>query len=239
MNTEQQPRTEESGAVFLEPHADLSKDENPRWGSGMIAEMGPYLDLRAYITTLHAGSMVLLRMGWDFIGNRTRDYWGDRFSDLARLGIVGGAGYIVVYTAMHQPESSRFYVPLLTVGWCITAWCVPSPAHEPVEGTEKEVDEGGDLPTINNLEDVYSATLPWVLEQMGNSNGVHVSQLLEHAHSRDRFTDLDVAGLRGHLEGCGFPVRQQLKVGGSNRPGIHRDELPSQFSPDPSPGEER
>lgn len=87
-------------------------------------------------------------------------------------------------------------------------------------------------------EEVYVATLQWVRSQIGNSNGIHLSELLAHAHAHDLHTDLDVAAFRGVLERWGFPIRQQLKVGGKNRPGIHRDDLPKQPPLVPSPEED-
>lgn len=86
-------------------------------------------------------------------------------------------------------------------------------------------------------EEVYAATLQWVRGQVGDSNGIHLSDLLAHAHAHNMHTDLDVTAFRAVLERWGFPIRQQLKVGGKNRPGIHRDDLPKQPLPDPSPEE--
>lgn len=86
-------------------------------------------------------------------------------------------------------------------------------------------------------EEVYAATLQWVRGQVGDSNGIHLSDLLAHAHAHNLHTDLDVTAFRAVLERWGFPIRQQLKVGGKNRPGIHRDDLPKQPLPTPSPEE--
>jgi hypothetical protein len=86
-------------------------------------------------------------------------------------------------------------------------------------------------------EDVYAATLQWVRSQIGDSNGIHLSELLAHAHAHNLHTDLNVPAFRTVLERWGFTIRQQLKVGGRNRPGIHRDDLPKQPLPSPSPEE--
>lgn len=86
-------------------------------------------------------------------------------------------------------------------------------------------------------EEVYAATLQWVRGQVGDSNGIHLSDLLTHAHAHNLHTDLDVTAFRAVLERWGFPIRQQLKVGGKNRPGIHRNDLPKSALPAPSPEE--
>lgn len=86
-------------------------------------------------------------------------------------------------------------------------------------------------------EEVYAATLQWMRGQVGDSNGIHLSDLLAHAHAHNMHTDLDVTAFRAVLERWGFPIRQQLKVGGKNRPGIHRDDLPKRPLPSPSPEE--
>lgn len=85
---------------------------------------------------------------------------------------------------------------------------------------------------------VYEATLEWVWDQIGEKNGVHLADLLAHAHTHGMHTTLDVPTFRAALERHGFPIRQQLKVGRRNRPGIHRDDLPKTPSPDSSPEED-
>ena len=101
---------------------------------------------------------------------------------------------------------------------------------EPDDPTEEEH-------PVSTPEEVYTATLQWVRGQVGDSNGIHLSDLLANAHAHNMHTDLDVATFRTVLERWGFPIRQQLKVSGKNRPGIHRDDLPKQPLPPPSPEE--
>jgi hypothetical protein len=96
--------------------------------------------------------------------------------------------------------------------------------------------EGGNAPTATPQQ-VYAATLEWICGQIADRNGIHLSDLLAHAHAHGLHTDLDVPAFRAVLEGWGFPIRQQLKVGGRNRPGIHRDDLPERSPSDPSPEE--
>ncbi|WP_030980953.1 hypothetical protein, partial [Streptomyces sp. NRRL S-1824] len=84
-------------------------------------------------------------------------------------------------------------------------------------------------------EEVYAATIDWIRSRIADSNGVHLSDLLAHAHAHGLHTDLDVGAFRAVLERWGIPVRQQLKVGGRNRPGIHRIDLPIRQPADPAP----
>ncbi|WP_392749263.1 hypothetical protein [Streptomyces sp. LN590] len=92
-----------------------------------------------------------------------------------------------------------------------------------------------DQPPAATPEEVYAATIDWIRNQTADSNGVHLSDLLAHAHAHGLHTDLDVGAFRAVLERWGIPVRQQLKVMGRNRPGIHRIDLPIRQPVDPAP----
>ncbi len=105
------------------------------------------------------------------------------------------------------------------------------------EDPAEDAPEEDEKPRQSAPQEVYAATLEWICGQIADRNGIHLSDLLAHAHAHNLHTDLDVAAFRGVLEQWGFPIRQQLKVGGRNRPGIHRDDLPRQAAPAPSPEE--
>ncbi|MER5688603.1 hypothetical protein [Streptomyces sp. NPDC002205] len=92
-----------------------------------------------------------------------------------------------------------------------------------------------DQPPAATAEEVYAATIDWIRNQIADSNGVHLSDLLAHAHAHGLHTDLEVGAFRAVLERWGIPVRQQLKVGGRNRPGIHRIDLRSGSPQTPLP----
>lgn len=103
--------------------------------------------------------------------------------------------------------------------------------------TEEDVPEEDEEPRPSAPQEVYAATLEWICGQIAYRNGIHLADLLAHAHAHNLHTDLDVPAFRAVLEQWGFPIRQQLKVGGRNRPGIHRDDLPRAPLQDPSPKE--
>lgn len=112
-----------------------------------------------------------------------------------------------------------------------TAWIEELGEERTEEPGEPELEE----PRESDPEEVYAATLEWICAQISDRNGIHISDLLNHAHAHGLHTDLDVPAFRAVLERWGFPIRQQLKVGGRNRPGIHRDDLPKLLLPGASP----
>nr|WTB35086.1 hypothetical protein OG781_41570 [Streptomyces sp. NBC_00830] len=75
-----------------------------------------------------------------------------------------------------------------------------------------------DHPPAATPEEVYAATIDWIRSQIADSNGVHLADLLDHAHAHGLHTDLDVGAFRAVLERWGIPVRQQLKVGAATGP---------------------
>ncbi|HEY6114633.1 MAG TPA: hypothetical protein VI172_01630 [Candidatus Dormibacteraeota bacterium] len=87
-------------------------------------------------------------------------------------------------------------------------------------------------------EAVRSATIEWVQRQVGDTQGVHLRDLLQHAQQHGMFEDLDVTTFRVHLGRWGIPVRSRVRVRGKGvTVGIHRDDLkplPSTPSPPPS-----
>lgn len=130
---------------------------------------------------------------------------------------------------------------LITGAWTIAAWRAGKPAtdteEQPTEAPTGEPEETPEDVPQHSPEEVYAATLEWICSQIADRNGIHLHDLLANAHHHGLHTDLDVPAFRAVLEGWGFPIRQQLKVGGRNRPGIHRDDLPQEAPPAPSPRE--
>lgn len=150
---------------------------------------------------------------------------------ISRFGgwwVIGGT-VVAFYTALRY----RTAIAWMLAVWCAAAWMhAPGKAHDdPERAAETEPAEH----PKSDPQEVYAATLEWIRGQIGERNGIHLSQLLAHAHTHGLHTDLDVPAFRAVLEQWGFPVRQQLKVGRRNRPGIHRDDLPKPPLPATSP----
>jgi hypothetical protein len=141
--------------------------------------------------------------------------WRAALGPLLRLAVLAAAAYIV-WAILAR---ATWLMWLLTALWLRAAW---KAGRRRAEQPEDAPEEDEPAPP----DDVYEATLEWIRDQVADRNGVHLSELLTHAHAHGLFTDLDVPGFRAALERWGFPVRQQLKVAGRNRPGIHRDDLP-------------
>ncbi|MET9012309.1 hypothetical protein ABZX74_15525 [Streptomyces olivaceoviridis] len=117
---------------------------------------------------------------------------------------------------------------LLSGVWTVAAWRAGRPAvEEPVEPPVEE-------PAAAPRGDVRAATLEWIWQQIGDRQGVHLRDLLAHAHVHGMFEGLEVAEFRGHLERWDIPVRARVRVRGQGvTVGIHRDDL--QPLADPSP----
>lgn len=159
----------------------------------------------------------------------TGSAWGIHGVAVWAIGFYGGwtaASIVLVWLLLVGLFTPSEFLDRLS-GWIERRSTGQSKPHEPVEEQRP----------ASTPEEVYAATLQWVHGQVGDSNGIHLSNLLAHAHAHGMHTDLDVTAFRAVLERWGFPIRQQLKVGGKNRPGIHRDDLPKQPPPAPSPEE--
>jgi hypothetical protein len=89
-------------------------------------------------------------------------------------------------------------------------------------------------------EAVRTATIEWVQRQIGDTQGVHLRDLLEHAQQHGMFEGLDVTTFRVHLERWGIPVRSRVRVRGKGvTVGIHRDDLkPLPLAPSAPPSQE-
>ncbi|MFE2112033.1 hypothetical protein ACFXAY_01385 [Streptomyces microflavus] len=149
---------------------------------------------------------------------------------IARALIVAAGAYVLWRIIRAAPALLWALVP----AWCWAALrAAPRTAaeHPPQEAPEEPEEAPGSTP-----EEVYDAALEWIHQQIAQRNGIHLSELLSHAQAHGLFAGLDLPNFRATLERWHIPVRQQLKVGGRNRPGIHRDDLPPRPTQGASPG---
>lgn len=192
----------------------------PSW---LVAQVRPILVFAGTGAALWAGSCELVRRGWTALGERL-DPW-------ERLGALAIGGYVTVYACAHAPRVARFAVPVAVVAWCVAAWCVAPPA--PVEHEQLADEE----PAGRDPQEVYEGTLEWIRRQIGDRQGVHLRDLLEHANAHGMLEGLDVSEFRAHLERRGIPVRNRVRVRGLGvTVGIHRDDLPPLPEPSPESG---
>ncbi|MGW4028226.1 hypothetical protein ACWEFL_02720 [Streptomyces sp. NPDC004838] len=145
--------------------------------------------------------------------------WRAALGPTVRMLLLAGAAYAALALLRAVP----WLMWLLTAWWLRAAW---KAAAKPAEAHGEPADD----------DTVYDAALDWIRDQIDDRNGVHLVDLLEHAHTHGMLTELDLPAFRAAMERWGFPVRQQLKVAGRNRPGIHRDDLPSTTSPTATEG---
>ncbi|WP_101253848.1 hypothetical protein [Streptomyces barkulensis] len=145
---------------------------------------------------------------------------------LVALPLLSGVAALITQTL------APYLLP--AAGVATAAWVIAALALAPREQPKKEPRDGTEP---RSPEEVHAAIVDWARQMIGNRNGVHLADLLDNAHAHHLLTDLDLPAFRTALEGWGIPVRQQLKVTGRNRPGIHRDDLPADPKPAPSPTE--
>lgn len=194
----------------------------PRW---LRAELRPVLVFTGAGTTLLSGSVALAQRGWDELRERL-SFW-ESIAALAAGAYVGG------YGCWHSPHIARFAIPGALLAWCVAAcWAAP-----PAKTASRPVSEAAvEQPPSSAPDDVYAATLEWIRQQVGDRQGVHLRDLLEHAQAHGMFTDLQVSDLRTHLERWRIPVRNKVRVRGLGvTVGIYRDDLPPlpEALPDP------
>ncbi|MFE9381399.1 hypothetical protein [Streptomyces sp. NPDC006855] len=145
---------------------------------------------------------------------------------IARAVLVAAGAYLLWRVIRAAPALLWALVP----AWCWAALrTAPRTAAEPAP-------EEPEQPPGSTPEEVYDATLEWIHQQIAQRNGIHLFELLSHAQAHGLFAGLDMPNFRATLERWQIPVRQQLKVSGRNRPGIHRDDLPPRPAQRASPG---
>jgi hypothetical protein len=151
--------------------------------------------------------------------------WRAVLGVLARLALLALGVYLLARAVRALPT----LLWLLSAAWTAGAWRAGrAPAEESEEAPTKEPD---DTPH----GDVREATLEWIWQQIGDRQGVHLRDLLAHAHAHGMFEGMEVAEFRGHLERWQIPVRARVRVRGLGvTVGIHRDDLEGLTSPSPA-----
>jgi hypothetical protein len=202
---------------------EVGEQPSPRLHRRIAAEVRPILAVRGAGSALTAGSRVLLRRGWDLLGEYV-DGW-------QRYAALAAGGYVAVYAVGQAPHIPPFAVPGAVVAWCVAAWWAAPPADCPEPAKAVEADA-----PVTDPQDVRAATLEWIRQRIGDRQGVHLRDLLEHAQAHGMFEGLDVTELRGHLERWGIPVRDRVRVRGLGvTVGVYRPDLPAPSEPLPDP----
>ncbi|MEU0018032.1 hypothetical protein ABZ173_10215 [Streptomyces rochei] len=142
-----------------------------------------------------------------------------------RLALLALGGYLLWRLVRAVPN----LLWLLTTGWLVAAWRAGRKAPA------SSADTPAAPPADHAPEDVRTATLEWIWQRIGEAQGVHLRDLLAHAHAHGMFEGLDVAALRTHLERWQIPVRARVRVRGQGvTVGIHRDDLEGLTCPSPT-----
>lgn len=195
----------------------------PAW---LRTELKPVLAFAGAGTALWSGSAALAARAWAYLR--------DRLSLTESLGALAIGAYLTGYGCIHAPHTARFAIPGVIVAWCVAAWWHAPPADVPQPAENPEP-----APPDSAPQDVYAATLEWIWRQVGDTQGVHLRDLLAHAQAHGLFEDLDVTAFRGHLERWGIPVRDRVRVRGLGvTVGVYRDDLPALPGPSPESGDQ-
>lgn len=156
--------------------------------------------------------------------------WRAALGPIMRMVLLG----LVAYAVWAIVRALPWLMWLLTGWWLRAAW----KASRDAPG--KAIEEPAKYPAGHAPDDVREATLEWVWQLVGDTQGVHLRDLLTHAHAHGLLTDVDLPAFRGHLERWEIPVRKRVRVRGRGvTVGIHRDDLraPSSPSPEAAPTE--
>ncbi|WP_053085121.1 hypothetical protein [Streptomyces leeuwenhoekii] len=190
-------------------------------------------------TRIAVGSAVLTRR----LGARTAAWvargrrhdltgWRAALGCWLRLGLVALGLYLLWRVVRAVPN----LLWLLSAAWVAGAWRAGrAPAEAPAGPAEVSEEAPSERPDDAPRGDVRAATLEWIWRQIGDRQGVHLRDLLAHAHAHGMLQDLDVAAFRTHLEWWQIPVRARVRVRGLGvTVGIHRDDLEGLASPSPA-----
>lgn len=192
----------------------------PAW---LTAEIRPVLAFTGAGRALWTGTCTLVRLGWAQLG--------DHLTVWERVGAVAFGGYVTVYGCQHAPDVAQFAVPGVVVAWCVAAWWVaPAPAVPELAADEEpavvvpEVDPG-------RAREAWHA---FVIEAIGDRQGVHLRDLLDTLQQTGHHPDWEVADVKRVCETAGIPVRARVRVRGLGvTVGVHRDDLPAPSEPLP------
>lgn len=212
----------------------------PGWFLSWWSDLLPYLptpsNLAGPLSGVGAGSAALIGRGWAWL-------WAEGWQDAAmRAGGVVLAGYAGANTFSALSGRYTGYIALAAVvGWCVAAkrhapktTSLRHPVETDPQAAAEDLEEP---PATPSPDDVRTATLEWIRRLVGDTQGVHLRDLLAHAQAHGMFQDLEVADLKGHLERWDIPVRKRVRVRGRGvTVGIHRDDL--QPPPPASPEED-
>ena len=177
------------------------------------------------------GSVALAQRSWDracawCARGRRHDLTGWR----AALGpILRAAGPIVaMLVACLIVRRRPWLLWVLSGWWMLISWRAGKTEPKAAEAPPEQ-------PQRATPEEVREATLEWIRQQIGDRQGVHLRDLLQHAHAHGMFEGLEVTAFRAHLERWEIPVRNRVRVRGLGvTVGVHRDDLTAPSDPSPT-----
>lgn len=100
--------------------------------------------------------------------------------------------------------------------WILLVWCAAAWMHAPAEADEPRDEPAGETPTGPDPQDV----LDLVRDLIGDDRGVLLTGL------RQPFRVADTRAVREVLAAADIRVREGVRTGRGNGPGVHRDDVP-------------
>jgi hypothetical protein len=192
----------------------------PAW---LAAEIRPVLAFTGAGRAWWAGTCILVRRGWAQLG--------EHLTVWEQAGAVAFGGYVIVYGCGHAPHVAQFAVPGAVVAWCAAAWWAAPPTAAP---EPEPADEPADPAPAADPERAREAWHAFVIEAIGDRQGVHLRDLLDTLQQTGHHPNWEVADVKRVCERAGIPVRARVRVRGLGvTVGVHRDDLPTPSQPLP------
>jgi hypothetical protein len=145
---------------------------------------------------------------------------------LLATAVRSGSALWVGSGILGHAHPSPLWLAAGTCAWCVAAWR----AEPDTEAQQEQQAEAG--PEQYDPEATRDALTRLLHDRIAGQKGVHLTTLVDALHKVGK-TGWTVPALRQHYEAYGIPVRSQLYLGGSNRAGVHRDDLTAVPVPQP------
>jgi hypothetical protein len=140
-------------------------------------------------------------------------WWAD--DKVPRTFLVAGGAYVTsIWSSWAIPAEVGVFVLASLVATETPSAAKPEPGPEP----------STPAPAVA-VDFARRAEWAVALADLEGRKGIHLADLLAELHEDGLVPEMDTAVLRRALTAAGLPIADQLKLSGSNRPGIRYDDL--------------
>ncbi|WP_431784346.1 hypothetical protein [Streptomyces chumphonensis] len=147
--------------------------------------------------------------------------WKAAIGCWARAAVALGAIVALYLIARAAP----WLMWLLTGVWL---WAALRATRQRDKDTAEPPEQDHQEPPADAPDEHHGDALLHLLHTLiGDRTGVHLAAVLEHLQQHGHGPGWTVSDLRARLDAVGVPVRRSVKVAGTVRAGVHRDDLPA------------